>query len=349
MARLTLEKVSKRHPDGTEALHEVSLEVPDGTLFTLVGPSGCGKSTLLSLIAGLDQPTGGTVRIDGEAVNALAPGERDIAMVFQSYALYPHLTVAGNLAFPLEVARVARGERERRVAEVAELLGLSALLERRPAALSGGQRQRVALGRALVRRPRLFLFDEPLSNLDAGLRVQMRAELKALHQRLKATFIYVTHDQVEAMTLSDQVAVLKAGRLQQVAPPQRIYEAPANTFVAGFFGTPPINLMPPGTLGLPGSGEGGSLGVRPVDLELVGVEDPGATVARVVLVEPLGAESWITVQAEDTRLVVRTPGHHVFSDGEQVGVRPIPGRTVHHFDAEGRRFALASDAAPEAR
>lgn len=339
MARLTLEKVSKRYPDGTEALREVSLEVPDGTLFTLVGPSGCGKSTLLTLIAGLDRPTEGTVRIDGEVVNALPPGERDIAMVFQSYALYPHLTVAGNLAFPLEVARLPRAERDARVEEVAELLGLGGLLARRPAALSGGQRQRVALGRALVRRPRLFLFDEPLSNLDAGLRVQMRAELKALHQRLKATFIYVTHDQVEAMTLSDQVAVLRAGELQQVAPPERIYEAPTNTFVAGFFGTPPINLLPPGTLGLTGAGEGGSLGVRPVDLELVAATDPGATTARVIMVEPLGAESWVTVQAGDTRLVVRTPGHQASLAGEQLGVRPIPGRTVHRFDAEGLRRA----------
>ncbi|HLT30708.1 MAG TPA: ABC transporter ATP-binding protein [Myxococcaceae bacterium] len=337
MARLTLENVSKRHPDGTEALREVSLEVPDGALFTLVGPSGCGKSTLLSLIAGLDRPTDGAVRIDGEVVNALAPGERDIAMVFQSYALYPHLTVAGNLAFPLEVARMPRRERDARVAEVAELLGLSGLLQRRPSALSGGQRQRVALGRALVRRPRLFLFDEPLSNLDAALRVQMRAELKALHQRLKATFIYVTHDQVEAMTLSDQVAVLKAGRLQQVGPPQRIYDAPANTFVAGFFGTPPINLMPPEALGLPEGGEGACVGVRPVDLELVAPGDCGVRVARVELIEPLGAESWVTVEVGGTRMVVRVPAGQAFSVGEQVGVRPRSGSRVHRFDAAGRR------------
>lgn len=341
MARLTLENVSKRHPDGTEALREVSLEVPDGALFTLVGPSGCGKSTLLSLIAGLDRATDGAVRIDGEVVNALAPGERDIAMVFQSYALYPHLTVAGNLAFPLEVARMPRRERDARVAEVAELLGLSGLLQRRPSALSGGQRQRVALGRALVRRPRLFLFDEPLSNLDAALRVQMRAELKALHQRLKATFIYVTHDQVEAMSLADRIAVMHEGRIVQAAPATEVYHHPATRFVGGFIGNPPMNFLPAEREGegarvaghlfrdAPAADAALLFGIRPEDLVPAGEGLAG----RVRVVEPLGPHQLVTMDLAGHLFRVVLDNDLAVRPGETLTLAPRPGR-VRWFDAD---------------
>ncbi|HEY3142042.1 MAG TPA: ABC transporter ATP-binding protein, partial [Acidimicrobiales bacterium] len=226
MATLTLEGVAKRFGPSVTAVEDVSFEVSDGGFLVLVGPSGCGKSTLLKMIAGLEDVTDGEIRIDGYRVNELGPRERDIAMVFQTYALYPHLTVRKNIAYPLKVARVGRREIERRVAETAELLELGDLLDRRPAELSGGQRQRVAMGRAIVRRPRVFLMDEPLSNLDARLRVQMRAEISGLQRELGITTVYVTHDQVEAMTMGSQVAVLLAGRLQQIATPRRLYDEP---------------------------------------------------------------------------------------------------------------------------
>jgi ABC-type sugar transport system ATPase subunit len=243
MAEVTLRNVSKRFPGGTLALDDLSLEIADGEFMILVGPSGCGKTTALRCIAGLEKPSSGTIGIDRRVVNDVIPPERDIAMVFQNYALYPHMTVYRNLAFGLRERKVRKDEIDRRVREISRMLGLDDLLKRRPAQLSGGQRQRVAMGRALVREPSAFLLDEPLSNLDAKLRVQMRAELKRLHGRLGITTIYVTHDQIEAMTLGDRIAVMSNGRLQQLGPPQELYDAPTNLFVAGFIGSPAMNLV----------------------------------------------------------------------------------------------------------
>jgi multiple sugar transport system ATP-binding protein len=242
MARIELERVTKRYPGGVPAVNDLSLDIPDGDFMVLVGPSGSGKSTALRMVAGLEDVTEGTIRIGGRVVNNLAPRERDIAMVFQNYALYPHLTVQENLAFGLQLHKVPKPEQQRRVAEVARMLSLEPFLERKPAALSGGQRQRVAMGRAIVRDPQAFLMDEPLSNLDAKLRVSTRAQLAALHDRLGVTTVYVTHDQVEAMTLGTRVAVLKDGELQQVDAPQHLFDAPANLFVATFIGSPAMNL-----------------------------------------------------------------------------------------------------------
>ena len=242
MARVELNGITKVFPGGTVAVDGVTMDVADGEFVVLVGPSGCGKSTVLRMVAGLEDITSGTVSIDGEVVNYLPPKQRDIAMVFQNYALYPHMTVRGNLSFSLRIAHRPKAEIEAHVDEVSHVLGLQQLLSRRPAALSGGQRQRVAMGRAIVRNPRVFLMDEPLSNLDAKLRVAMRAELTRLHHRFRTTTLYVTHDQVEAMTLGDRIAVLDRGRLQQVGTPQELYDAPRNVFVAGFIGSPAMNL-----------------------------------------------------------------------------------------------------------
>jgi multiple sugar transport system ATP-binding protein len=243
MAAIAFQRVSKRYDDGTLAVDELDLDVPDGCFTVLVGPSGCGKSTVLRMLAGLEEITAGSVRIGDDVVNDLAPKDRDIAMVFQSYALYPHMSVADNLGFSLKMRSVARDQIERRVAGVADMLGIGDLLAKRPRTLSGGQRQRVALGRSIVRQPRAFLMDEPLSNLDAKLRVEMRSYLQTLHGDLGITTIYVTHDQTEAMTMGDLVAVLRRGRLEQVAQPQTLYDRPANVFVAGFMGSPPMNTM----------------------------------------------------------------------------------------------------------
>ena len=244
MAEIVLSDVTKRYPDGTEAVKELNLEIADGEFIILVGPSGCGKSTALRMIAGLEDITEGELRIGGEVVNDLSPRERDIAMVFQSYALYPHMSVRDNMGFALKLAKVDQKEINRRVEEAARVLDLTAHLDRKPANLSGGQRQRVAMGRAIVRDPAAFLMDEPLSNLDAKLRVQMRTEVSRLQQRLGTTTVYVTHDQTEAMTLGDRVAVMRGGVLQQVGPPQELYDNPVNLFVAGFIGSPAMNFMP---------------------------------------------------------------------------------------------------------
>ncbi|MEU8233197.1 ATP-binding cassette domain-containing protein [Actinoplanes sp. NPDC048967] len=242
MSVVRLEHLTKVFPGGTTAVEDFTLTVADGEFLVLVGPSGCGKSTVLRMIAGLEDASGGDILIDGEPVTDWAPKERDIAMVFQNYALYPHMTVRQNMGFALRLRRVPAAEVDRQVREIARLLGLSELLDRKPAALSGGQRQRVAMGRAMVRQPRVFLMDEPLSNLDAKLRVSMRAELSRLHQRYRITTVYVTHDQVEAMTLGDRIAVIDRGRLQQVGTPEELYQAPANRFVAGFMGSPSMNF-----------------------------------------------------------------------------------------------------------
>jgi multiple sugar transport system ATP-binding protein len=325
MAEIVMEEVTKRFPDGTEAVKHMDLDVGDGEFIILVGPSGCGKSTALRMIAGLEDITDGQVRIGEEVVNEKAPKDRDIAMVFQNYALYPHLTVRDNMAFPLRLAKVPKEEIDRKVEEAARTLDLTQHLDRRPANLSGGQRQRVAMGRAIVRDPKAFLMDEPLSNLDAKLRVQMRTEVSRIQSRLGTTTVYVTHDQTEAMTLGDRVAVMRSGVLQQVGSPGELYEHPVNLFVAGFIGSPAMNFMPGelsgdtvkvplGELRLPekvraaaGRGDGARrviVGIRPESFEdasLVGgdARDRGMTFsAKIDVVEQLGAEQYAYFQIE---------------------------------------------------
>ena len=301
MAEVAFDHVTKLFDGHVAAVDDFSLTVTDGEFLILVGPSGCGKTTALRMVAGLEKVTSGRIAIDGRIINDVSPRDRDIAMVFQNYALYPHMTVFRNLAFGLRQRKVQGREIDRRVREVSEMLGLDDLLGRRPAQLSGGQRQRVAMGRALVREPRAFLLDEPLSNLDAKLRVQMRAELKRLHQHLGVTTIYVTHDQVEAMTLGDRIAVLSGGKLQQLGPPQEVYDHPANVFVAGFIGSPPMNLLRAtavsGTitagdlqLDIPGVADGEVVvGIRPEALRPAGDGLPSVPFT-VDVVEPLGDE-----------------------------------------------------------
>ncbi len=266
MAEVVIDGVTKIFPGATTALEDLSLTISDGEFMILVGPSGCGKTTALRCVAGLEKPTRGRIVIGEREVTDVTPRDRDIAMVFQNYALYPHMTVQRNLAFGLKERKVPKAEIKRRVSDISTMLGLDELLKRRPAQLSGGQRQRVAMGRALVREPAAFLLDEPLSNLDAKLRVQMRAELKRLHARLGITTIYVTHDQVEAMTLGDRIAVMSNGRLQQLGPPQELYDAPANLFVAGFIGSPPMNLIR-------GRAQGGTIEAGDLTFERPGVPD----------------------------------------------------------------------------
>jgi ABC-type sugar transport system ATPase subunit len=325
MPGVRFEGVSKVFPGGTTAVDELSLEIQDGEFMILVGSSGCGKTTALRMIAGLEKPSSGTIHIGDRVVNDVSPKDRDIAMVFQNYALYPHMTVARNLAYPLRQRGTPRREVARRVSEVAEMLGLDTLLKRRPGQLSGGQRQRVAMGRALVREPEVFLLDEPLSNLDAKLRVQMRAELKRLHGRLGITSVYVTHDQVEAMTLGHRIAVMSEGRLQQLGPPQEVYDAPSNVFVAGFIGSPPMNLLrararngqvTAGDFSFDAALPDADLivGVRPESMRRAGHDMPGLDF-QVAVVEPMGDEVIVhgSVTAE---LVNKTDGDAVLMAGE---------------------------------
>jgi multiple sugar transport system ATP-binding protein len=313
MAEIVLDRIEKRFPDGTRAVWPTDLAIRDGELFILVGPSGCGKSTLLKLIVGLERPSSGAVRVGGEDVTDRDPKDRNMAMVFQSYAIYPHMTVRENMAFPLELAKMDRGEIDRRVGEAAAVLELGDLLERKPAALSGGQRQRVAMGRAIVRQPAAFLLDEPLSNLDAKLRVQMRMELARLQRRLGTTTVYVTHDQTEAMTLGHRIAVLRKGEIQQVGTPRELYERPVNLFVAGFIGSPAMNLMPariegdrlvlpmtdvPLPAGLRRWAPGGSgeviAGIRPEHFrDAAGQGGGGGFGARVEVTEWLGSDLFV--------------------------------------------------------
>ena len=349
MATITLRDVRKSF-GAAEVIHGVDLAVPDGEFVALVGPSGCGKSTLLRMIAGLEEVTSGAIDIDGREVNDLSPRERNVAMVFQSYALYPHMSVKQNMSFNLRLSRTSRSEIERRVAEAARMLGLEELLDRRPANLSGGQRQRVAMGRAVVRNPAVFLFDEPLSNLDAKLRVQMRAEIKSLHQKVRTTSVYVTHDQIEAMTLADRIVVLNRGRIEQVGRPLELYNHPANLFVAGFIGSPAMNFLdaeitggeapfarladgttiplPRGT-GAP-SGRKVTLGIRPEDLVLGG----GPVRGKVTLVEPTGAQTLVTFAAADgaPRLAVVDAATDA-SIGQSIEASVAPEK-VHVFDRE---------------
>ncbi|MGB0499425.1 MAG: ABC transporter ATP-binding protein, partial [Rubricella sp.] len=306
MVELRLIALTKAFEDGRRALDDITLTVADREFVVIVGPSGCGKSTTLRLIAGIEEETAGEIRIDGQGVNALSPGARDVAMVFQDYALYPHMTVERNIGFGLRRRGVERAEVARRVREVADILEIGSLLDRRPAMLSGGQRQRVAMGRAMVRRPRVFLFDEPLSNLDARLRVSMRSEIRRLQSHMPTTTVYVTHDQTEAMTMADRVVVMNAGRIEQIGPPMEIYRNPANLFVARFIGSPAMNLIEASVTGghvdlgggtrlplSPGAPLGAhgrrvTLGFRPEAVGLSG--DESGLPARVATVEPIGQE-----------------------------------------------------------
>ena len=334
-AAVSLEAVEKRF-GSTVALSSLTLEASPGEFLALLGPSGCGKSTALRVIAGLERPTSGTVRIGGRVVNDVEPKDRNVAMVFQSYALYPHLSVRKNIEFPLRSQRMPTEERELRVKGVASSLQLEALRERKPRQLSGGQRQRVALARAIVRQPKAFLMDEPLSNLDARLRVEMRAELVELHRRSGTTIIYVTHDQVEAMTMGDRVAVLRDGVLQQVGTPKQVHARPANLFVASFIGSPPMNLFPGSFLEDPGV----TLGVRP---EGFAISADGPLRAVVTLVESLGHEHHVACRiggAEGSLVIVRLPAAVAPPEiGEQVGLRVID--RVFRFDPESGRLLEA--------
>ncbi|PKP73564.1 MAG: sn-glycerol-3-phosphate ABC transporter ATP-binding protein UgpC [Alphaproteobacteria bacterium HGW-Alphaproteobacteria-6] len=371
MAAITLTDLRKSY-QGTEVIHGVSIDIADGEFVVIVGPSGCGKSTLLRMIAGLEEISAGTIEIAGRLVNRLEPRERDIAMVFQNYALYPHMTVRDNMAYGLKIARLPGAEIAARVARAAEMLELAPYLDRKPRALSGGQRQRVAMGRALVRDPAAFLMDEPLSNLDAKLRVQMRLQIRELQRRVGTTTIYVTHDQVEAMTLADRLVVMNAGVAEQIDTPMRLYDAPASRFVAGFIGSPAMNilgavvapdragLMLPGgaVLALPDravmpeAGRPVLCGIRPEHLAPLadagaGDGGAGALALRVFALETLGADAYAhchldgAPQTAGEELVVRLPGHARLAPGAALRVTADPA-LIHLFDPEtGRRIEPA--------
>jgi multiple sugar transport system ATP-binding protein len=362
MAKVELESVRKVYPGGHVAVAGASFSCADGELVVLVGPSGCGKSTLLRMIAGLESITSGKLSIGGRVVNDVAPKDRDIAMVFQSYALYPHMTVAANLSFGLELRGLPRAEIGSRVREAATLLGLDTLLDRRPRQLSGGQRQRVALGRALVRQPAAFLLDEPLSNLDAKLRLATRTELSRLHRRLGTTMLYVTHDQIEAMTLGQRIVVMNGGEIQQIDSPMAIYDRPASTFVATFLGSPAMNLFrgtlardgafalrapgltlaldderSPATVSLaPYEGTEIVAGIRPEHLEVANrpVGDRAQVAATVEVLEPVGNEIFVTARAGTTELTARVPPQSLPAPGEPIAFR---------YDVRHLRFFRASD------
>jgi len=378
VAAIVLDEVSKVFSGGVVAVDDVSLEIASGEFLVLVGPSGCGKSTLLRMIAGLEDATGGTITIDGRDVTGLPPRARDVAMVFQSYALYPHMSVRENLGYGLKVRKTPKKEAQRRVVEVAKLLGLEEMLDRKPAALSGGQRQRVAMGRAIVREPKAFLMDEPLSNLDAKLRVSMRASLASLHSRLKTTTIYVTHDQVEAMTLGQRVAVLRDGKVQQIDTPQELYARPTNLFVAAFIGSPAMNLVEAdvagGTLsfashGLPVPGPDLGrvvVGIRPEAFEDCAFADPSLPQieVRVEVVEELGAETHVIFlvdaapvdvsgareEDEDDVLIGEAQTHFTARVDPRTSAKPgatlrlaVDPSRFHYFDPEtGARLAAAA-------
>ena len=353
MADVKFEQATRIYP-GTEApaVDALDLHVGDGEFMVLVGPSGSGKTTALRMLAGLEEVDAGSVFIGGRDVTDLQPKKRDVAMVFQSYALYPYLTVAANIGFPLRIAKVRKAERDKRVTEVARLLGLEEYLERKPSQLSGGQRQRVAMGRAIVRLPKVFLMDEPLSNLDAKLRVQMRADIAALQADFGITTVYVTHDQSEAMTLGHRVAVMRDGQLQQCGPPRELYDRPSNTFVAGFIGSPSMNLctlpisngeISFGGETIPAASANGRhdlvVGLRPESLELA----PDGLPARVEVVEELGADSYVfcvaEVGGETTKLVARVQTRRAPERGSNVSLKPRPDE-AHLFDPEsGERLA----------
>lgn len=361
MAQVGLENVSKVFPDGTRAVDAVSLEVADGEMVVLVGPSGCGKSTALRMVAGLEQATEGVIRIAGKAMDGVVPKLRDVAMVFQNYALYPHMTVRENLAFALRLRKTPKAERTNRVTDTASMLGIEALLDRKPAALSGGQQQRVALGRAIVREPACFLFDEPLSNLDAKLRVEMRAEIKRLHQRLSATSIYVTHDQEEAMTLADRLVVMRRGRVQQIGRPLDIYDNPANRFVASFVGVPSMNFLDgsvamrdgkrffqSGQVCIPvqhdaslKSTESIMLGVRPGAISISDAPTNAlAFRAHVEVVELLGDRKDVRLATDDgQKITARVDGSTPVTVGQQMHVT-FDSEQMYFFETTGEQRNL---------
>ena len=331
MASVTFEDVTKRF-DGTVAVDSLSIEIEDGEFLVLVGPSGCGKSTALRMLAGLENVTDGRILIGERVVNNVAPASRDVAMVFQSYALYPHMTVYDNLAFGLRNRGTPKREIDERVRRAAEILDLTPLVQRKPKQLSGGQRQRVALGRAIVRQPVAFLMDEPLSNLDAALRVATRAEILKLQQHLGTTTIYVTHDQVEAMTMGDRIAVMRLGVLQQIGIPEELYTAPRNLFVAGFIGSPAMNFVPGGFI--PGAGGSGQIvGFRPEHVELDGGGRGVQFSAKAEVVEYLGDEQLVHVAVKDRELLAKLPVDHRIAPGDALTLA-IPGEKLHLFDAE---------------
>ena len=345
MANVTINTVGK-HYGSFEALKGVSVDIADGEFVILVGPSGCGKSTLLRMIAGLEDITSGEIEIGDRVVNDLPPKERDIAMVFQNYALYPHMTVAQNMAFSLKLKGVPKAEINEKVNRAASILGLENLLNRQPRQLSGGQRQRVAMGRAIVRDPQVFLFDEPLSNLDAKLRVQMRSEIKELHQRLKTTTIYVTHDQIEAMTMADKIVVMRDGVIEQMGSPLDLYDRPANTFVAGFIGSPSMNFIEGSVDGssfktkdgvsLPltsGHADATTYGIRPEHLRL----DPNGISAEVIVVEPTGSETQVLMRLGSQQIVGIFRERVSAKPGEAIKVTPDLS-VVHLFNKDGKRI-----------
>ena len=347
MATIDLRGVRKTYPGGVEAVKGIDLAIGEGELVVLVGPSGCGKSTLLRMIAGLETISAGTVSIGGDVVNDREPSERDIAMVFQNYALYPHMTVRGNLEYGLKNRGTAREVIDARIAEAARILEIQPFLDRKPRQLSGGQRQRVAMGRAIVRQPRAFLFDEPLSNLDAKLRGQMRVEIRRLQRALGTTSVYVTHDQLEAMTLGDRLVVMNGGQIEQVGTPIDVYEKPASLFVAGFMGSPAMNLLPVATLA--GFGDlgsalpprAGTVGIRPEDMLLAPPAAPHLVLPAVLdAVELVGAESLVYARAEGhpDELVMRVAGIHTAAPGEAIRIH-VPLERLHPFDGStGRRL-----------
>jgi multiple sugar transport system ATP-binding protein len=345
MASLNLQAIRKTYDGGSEIIKGIDLSVADGEFMVFVGPSGCGKSTLLRMIAGLEEISDGELRIDGRRVNEVPPAERGIAMVFQSYALYPHMSVAANMGFALTLAGQSKAQVREAVGRAAEVLQISHLLDRKPKALSGGQRQRVAIGRAIVRKPKVFLFDEPLSNLDAALRVQMRAELARLHRELGTTMVYVTHDQVEAMTLGQRIAVFNGGCIEQVGAPMDLYDRPANLFVAGFLGSPKMNLLPTRVLPPAWQRTGDMLGFRPDQVELAGADgdDDRRLGARVELVERLGDATLVHLQCSghDSPVIVRLSGHATpVERGSRVSLQPDLARACW-FDAAGRAVSAA--------
>ena len=367
MATVTLEKVDKVYPGNVKAVNDFNLEINDGEFVVLVGPSGCGKSTTLRMVAGLEEISDGTIKIGDRVVNDVPPKDRDIAMVFQNYALYPHMTVRDNMAFGLKLRKYPKQQIAERIAEAARILDLEELLDRRPKALSGGQRQRVAVGRAIVRKPAVFLFDEPLSNLDAKLRVQMRVEISQLHNQLDATMIYVTHDQVEAMTMGERIVVMKDGLIQQVDAPIELYDNPANKFVAGFIGTPPMNFVDGRIVGSNGAmsfqSEGGvdlpvsemhrselgpysdkavTLGVRPEDIGSTSAESldsPPRIPIKVDVIEPMGSESYIYFTLSGSPVISRVDAHRQYKVGEEARPAVFMDK-AHYFDPESEKTII---------